>query len=92
MEKDLRHIKGLKEKLSSSYSVFDRVVWRFSEKYRMFLWIALEVFKYVSPDRFHLIPVLDNTVLYRITKFNQSFVFFLYVSLVLPIDLQLLNQ
>ena len=92
MEKYLRHIKGLKEELSSSYSVFDRVVWRFSEEYRMFLWIALEVFEYVSPDGFHLIPILDHTVLYWITQFDQSFVFFLYASLVLSIDLQLLNQ
>ena len=92
MEKDLRHIKGLKEKLCSSYSVFDRVVWRFSEKYGVFLWIALEVFKYVSPDGFHLIPILDYTVLYRITKFDQTFIFFLHGSSVLSIDLQLLNQ
>ena len=92
MEKYLRYIKGLKEELSSSYSVFDGVVWRFSEKYRMFFWIALEVFEYVSPDGFHLIPILDYTVLYRITQFDQSFIFFLYASLVLSIDLQLLNQ
>ena len=89
MEEDLGHVKGLEEELGSPDSVLYWVVWRLSQKDWVFLRIAFQIFEHVAPYCFHFVPVLHDSVLDRVTQFDQPFVFFLHLVRCFPGDLQL---
>ena len=77
MEEKLGYLEVLKEHLRCSDSVSDRVIGRFCQQDRVFSRIDIEVFKDLSPDGLHVLPVLHDAVLHRITQSQNSLVFFL---------------
>jgi hypothetical protein len=41
----------------------------------MFSWVDLELIEDVSPDGLHLLPVADDSMLNRVVKLDNTFVF-----------------
>ena len=98
MEEQLRHVKCLKEHLSSSDSVADRVVRWLSEKHGMLFRVHFQVIEDVSPNCFHLFPIFYDSMFNWVAQFDQAFEFFLsmhmyeYMELWTQDHLQLFSQ
>ena len=67
-------LESLKHQFCSLFSVFWRVFWRFGEQNALgFIWTASEfVIKGMVLDLFHTVPVLNNTLLDRVSDVEDT--------------------
>ena len=67
MEEKFGDLEVLKEHLSCTNPIANRVIGRFGQHYWVFSRVDIQQLEYVSPDSLHIIPILHNSVLHRIT-------------------------
>lgn len=72
MEEKLGYLKVFEEDLCGSYSIAEWVVWGFGEENGMFSRVYLQLLKNVSPNGLHVIPIFDDAVLNRVSKFDET--------------------
>ena len=77
MEEDLWCTEFLEEDVGGFDTIAVRIERRLSQKDRMLLGRDFELIEDVPPELLHIIPVLDNSVLDWIIKFEDSPVFVL---------------
>lgn len=77
LEEDLWRSEFLEKDISGLDTIAVRIQWWFSQKNRMFLGRDLKLIEDMPPKLLHIIPVLDNSVLNWIVKFQDSPVFVL---------------
>ena len=77
MEEKLGNLEILKEHLSCTDSISYRVIGRFSEQYRVFPRIYIKQIKNMSPNCFHIVPVLNNAVIHWVAQLENALEFFL---------------
>ena len=80
MEEKLGDLEVFKKHLGRSDPIANRVIRWFSQQDWVFSRIDIECFEYVSPDCFHVVPVLDHTMFHRVTQLQNAFEFFLQVA------------
>lgn len=76
LEKQIWDTEGFEKSLRHLDPVCYWIIRRFSQQHSVFSWVYLEFIKDMSPDSFHLFPVLNNSMLNRVIKFNDPLVFF----------------
>ena len=72
MEEKLWHLEGFEEHLRCSNPVSNRVVGWLCQKHRVFTRVDLELLEDVPPNGFHVFPVLDDTVVHRVTQLEDA--------------------
>ena len=77
MEEELGYLEVLEKHLGSADPIADWIVWRLRQEYWVFSGIHLEFFKDMSPDCFHIIPILHDAVIHGILKLENALKFFL---------------
>ena len=63
VEEEFWHLVVLKEQLSESDTVSNRIVWWLCQKYRMLSRVDLELWEDVKEEVIHVIPISDYTPL-----------------------------
>ncbi len=77
VEEKFGHLEIFKEHLRRSDSVSNRVVRWLRQHDWVLSWIDFKFLEDVTPDLFHIVPVLDNAVLHRVWKLQDALEFLL---------------
>ena len=77
MEEELGYLEVFKEHLRSFDPIADRVIGWLSQQHRVFSRIDFEFFKDMSPDSFHIIPILYHAMLHRVLQLQNALEFIL---------------
>ena len=77
VEEELGDLEVLEKHLSRADPISNRVVRWLSQEYWVFPGVHLEFFKDMSPDCFHVIPILHNTVIHGVAQLEDALEFFL---------------
>lgn len=75
LEEQVGNTESFEEHLRGLDTVADGIVGRLSQQHAMFSWVDLELIEDVSPDGLHLLPVADDSMLNRVVKLDNTFVF-----------------
>lgn len=75
LEEQVGNAKSFEEHFRGVDAIADGIVGRFSQQHAMFSWVDFELIEDVSPDGLHLLPVADNSMLNRVVKLDNAFVF-----------------
>lgn len=71
-DKDGRNLELLKEDLKDSFSLFGRVHIGLSQEDWMFIWWDFHLWESMFPEKFHIIPMLDDTVLDGVPELEHT--------------------
>ena len=79
MEKEFGHLKLVEENSCRLDTIADWVVRGLCQHHRVLSRIDFQFLEDMSPDCFHIVPVLNYTVLHWIAQLENALEFFLYV-------------
>ena len=77
VKEDLGHLEVFKEHACRPDPVPNRIVRWLRQQHWVFSWVYFELFKNMSPDSLHVIPVLNDATLHRVAQLEDSLEFFL---------------
>lgn len=77
VEEKLWYLEVLKENLRRLDSVSNRIVGRFCQKNRVFSRVDLEFIENMPPNGFHVLPILDDSVLHGVRQLQDASEFLL---------------
>lgn len=77
LEENLWRAKLLEKDVCSLHAITVRIQWRLSQKNRMLLRRGLQLIENMPPKLFHIVPVLNDSVLNRVVELQDSPVFIL---------------
>ena len=80
LEKQIWDSESLEKNLRHLDPVCYWIVRRFGQQHSVFSWVHLEFIKDMSPNSFHLFPVLDNSMLNGVIKFDDPLILLCLLS------------
>ena len=77
VEEELGYLEVFEKHLGGADPIADWIVRRLRQEYWVFPGIHLEFFEDMSPDCFHIIPILNDAMIHGILKLEDALKFFL---------------